>query len=115
MVTEENGEAAMAGTASGKRMRGSWMMWAFWAAGVTMLLVEVRAAMEYVDSGLQQNLAGLLGELPAVGMITLRVAEHSLWHWGSLQVAVQAVPMVATGLMLVAVGMMMKRGTKGAR
>lgn len=91
------------------------MMWAFWAAGVTLLLVEVQAAMEYVESGLQQNLAGLLGELPAMGMITLNVAEHSLWHWGSLQVALQAVPMVATGLMLVALAVMLNRGTKAAR
>ena len=57
----------------------------------------------------------VLGELPAMGMITLNVAEHSLWHWSSLQTALQAVPMVATGLMLVTVAVMLNRGSKAAR
>ena len=102
----------MAGKASGNRAKSSWMMWAFWAAGVSLLLVEVQAGMEYLDAGLQQNLAGLLGELPAMGMMTLTVAEHSLWRWGSLQLALQAVPMVATGLLLVAVAVMLNRRSK---
>ena len=105
----------MAGKASGKRAKSSWMMWAFWAAGVSLLLVQVKAGMEYVEAGLQQNLSGMLGELPAMGMITLNVAEHSLWHWSSLQTALQAVPMVATGLMLVTVAVMLNRGSKAAR
>ncbi|HTZ31604.1 MAG TPA: hypothetical protein VMH31_04055 [Methylomirabilota bacterium] len=102
----------MAGRTSGLRTKGSWMMWAFWAAGVSLLLVEVKAGMEYVETGLQQNLSGILGDLPAVGMITLNMAEHSLWHWGSLQMAMQAVPMVATGLLLVTVALMLRRGAK---
>jgi hypothetical protein len=57
----------------------------------------------------------MLGELPAMGMITLKMAEHSLWHWSSLQTALQAVPMVATGLMLVTVAVMLNRGSKAAR
>ena len=105
----------MAGKASGKRTKSSWMMWVFWAAGVSLLLVQVKAAMEYVEAGLQQNLSGMLGELPAMGMITLNVAEHSLWHWSSLQTVLQAVPMVATGLMLVTVAVMLNRGSKAAR
>jgi hypothetical protein len=91
------------------------MVWAFWAAGMSLLLVEVKTAMEYVEAGLQQNLSGMLGELPAMGMITLKMAEHSLWHWSSLQTALQAVPMVATGLMLVTVAVMLNRGSKAAR
>ena len=101
----------MAGTVSGKRTTGSGMMWALWAAGVTLLLVEVKAGMEYVEAGLEQNLSGLLGDLPAVGMMTLNMAEHSLWHWGSLQVALQAVPMVAMGLLLVTVAVLLNRRT----
>jgi len=77
--------------------------------------VEVKAGMEYVEAGLQQNLAGMLGELPAMGMMTLNMAEHSLWHWSSLQMALQAVPMVATGLLLVTVAVMLGRGSKATR
>lgn len=99
----------MAGRAGGTRTKGSWMMWAFWAAGVSLLLVEVQAAMEYVEAGLRQNLASVVGDLPALGMITLNVAEHSLWHWGSLQLALQVAPMVATGLFLVTVAVLLNR------
>ena len=77
--------------------------------------MEVKAGMEYVEAGLQQNLAGMLGELPAMGMMTLNMAEHSLWHWSSLQMALQAVPMVATGLLLVTVAVMLGRGSKATR
>ena len=99
----------MAGTESGKKTKGSGMMWTLWAAGVTLLLVQVNAAMEYVEAGLEQNLSGLLGDLPAVGMMTLNMAEHSLWHWGSLQMALQVVPMVAMGLLLVTVAVLLNR------
>lgn len=101
----------MASTTSGKRMKGSWMMWAFWAAGVSLLLVEVRAGVEYVEAGLEQNLSGLLGTLPAMGMITLNVAEHSIWHWGSLQVVMQALPMAAMGFLLVLAGLAVNRNS----
>jgi hypothetical protein len=99
----------MASTTSAMRMKGSWMMWTFWAAGVSLLLVEVKAGVEYVEAGLEQNLSGLLGTLPAMGMITLNVAEHSIWHWGSLQVVMQALPMAAMGFLLVLAGLAMNR------
>jgi hypothetical protein len=105
----------MARGASGKRTASSWMMWAFWAAGVSLLLVEVQAGMEYVEAGLQQNLANLLGYLPAMGMITLNVAEHSAWHWSSLQMALQSVPMVAMGLLLVTAAVMLNRNSGNSR
>jgi hypothetical protein len=105
----------MARTTSGKRMPSSWMMWAFWAAGVSLLLVEVKAGMEYVEAGLQENLAGLLGTLPAMGMITLNVAEHSVWHWSDLQLAMQSVPMAAMGFLLVMVAFLLNRNSRNAR
>jgi hypothetical protein len=85
------------------------MMWAFWAAGVSLLLVEMKAGMEYLEAGLEQNLAGLLGTLPAMGMITLNVAEHSAWHWNAVQMALQSLPMVAMGFLLVIIGLAMNR------
>lgn len=90
-------------------------MWAFWAAGVSLLLVELQAGMEYLEAGLEQNMAGMLGCLPAMGMITLNVAEHSMWHWSAVQVALQCVPMVAMGLLLVFASVMLNRQGRRAR
>jgi hypothetical protein len=102
----------MASKTSGTKRGSSWMMWAFWAAGVSLLLVEVAAGMEYLEAGLQHNMAGLLGNLPAMGMITLYVAEHSAWHWGSLYMVMQAMPMVAIGFLLVLAGLAMNRDSR---
>ena len=90
-------------------------MWAFWAAGVSLLLVQLNAGMEYLEAGLRQNLSGLLGDLPAVGMMTLDMAEHTAWHWDNVQLAVQAVPMVATGLLLVTASVLLNGRAKSAR
>ena len=105
----------MASTASGMKMKGSWMAWTFWAAGVGLLLVELKAGMEYVEAGLQQHMAGMLGCLPAMGMITLNVAENSMWHWDALELALQSVPMVATGLLLVLASVLLNREVRDAR
>jgi len=96
-------------------MPSSWMMWAFWAAGVSLLLVEVKAGMEYVEAGLQENLAGMLGTLPAMGMITLNVAEHSVWHWSDVQLAMQSVLIAAMGFSLVMVAFLLNRNSKNRR
>ena len=105
----------MASTASRMKMKGSWMAWTFWAAGVGLLLVELKAGMEYVEAGLQQHMAGMLGCLPAMGVITLNVAENSMWHWDALELALQSVPMVATGLLLVLASVLLNREVRNAR
>src|SRR6516165_8911802 len=105
----------MARTTSGMRIESSWMMWAFWAAGACLLLVELKAGMEYVETGLAQNMAGMLGCVPAMGMITLNVAENSMWHWSALELALQSVPMVATGLLLVLASVLLNREVRNAR
>lgn len=94
---------AVAGNAN--RLGNSWVMWTFWAAGVALLLVEVNAGMEYVEAGLQQNMANLLGWAPAMAMITLKMAEQSIWNWGTLGPVLQAVPLSVLGLLLVALGL----------
>jgi len=81
-----------------------WMSWALWAAGVTLLLMELDAGMQYFEAGLQQNM-GNLGFVPALAMITFKVAQQSVWHWGTLRPILQAVPMAALGLLLVAIGL----------
>ena len=99
-----------------RRQAGSgWMMWAFWAAGVALLLVELNAGMGYVEAGLQQNMASLLGWIPAAAMITLKVVEQSIWHWGTLTVVLLAVPVGALGLLLVALGLAMNKHIGSAR
>ena len=102
----------MAGKTGGMRRKSSWMMWAFWAAGVSLLLVELWAAMEYVEAGLEHNMASVLGFLSAMGMITLNVAEHSLWHWSTLQLALQFVPLVVMGLLLACAAVLLNQRTQ---
>jgi hypothetical protein len=85
------------------------MMWAFWAAGVALLLVGVNTGMEYVEAGLQQNMANPLGWIPAAGMITLKMAAQSVWHWDTLAIVLQVVSAGALGLLLVALGLAMNR------
>ena len=110
MVTEERiREATMAVRESKRGERSWWMMWAFWAAGVSLLLVELNAGMAYVDAGLQQNLTNLMGWAPALGMMTLRVAEQSLWHWETIGSVLRAVPLGALGFLLVGLGLALNR------
>jgi len=92
----------MAATKSNRRTGPRWMMWAFWAAGVGLLLVELSAGVEYLEAGLQQN---ILGWAPAIGMMTLRAAEQAAWHWGTLSIVLRAVPLGVLGLLLVAIGL----------
>jgi len=48
-------------------------------------------------------------------MITLNVAENSMWHWDALELALQSVPMVATGLLLVLASVLLNREVRNAR
>ena len=93
----------MAVAKSAGRARNSWILWSFWAAGVGLLLVELNAATEYLQASLQQNM-GNLGFFPALAMITFKVAEQSVLHWGTLGPMLQGVPMAVLGLLLVAIG-----------
>jgi len=99
----------MAVARSGERTANRWMTWAFWAAGVALLLVEMNAGMKYLETGLRQNMGDLLGWAPAMGMITLKVAEQSLWHWGTLAPVLSAVPVAVLGLLLVGFGLAVNR------
>jgi hypothetical protein len=116
MVTQETIlEAAMVVARSEKRTTNGWMMWAFWAAGVALLLVEMNAGMKYLETGLRQNMGDLLGWAPAMGMITLKVAEQSLWHWRMLAPVLGAVPVAVLGLLLVGFGLGVNRQRMNTR
>jgi hypothetical protein len=102
-------EAAMAAAAmSAGRAGNSWILWTFWAAGAGLLLVELNAATAFLQGGLQQNM-GNLGWAPAFAIIALKVAQQSAWHWETLGLMLQAVPMAALGLLLVAIGLAANR------
>ena len=98
----------MTAAMSAGRAGNSWILWTFWAAGVGLLLVELNAATAFLQAGLQQNM-GNLGWAPAIAMITFKVAQRSAWHWGTLGPMLQAVPMAALGLLLVAIGLAANR------
>lgn len=105
----------MAVARSGWRAANGWMMWTFWAAGVTLLLVELNAGMEYLQAGLRQNMGNLLGWAPAMGVITLKVAEQSVWHWSLLALLLRAVPLGALGFLLVLFGLSLNKQIGSAR
>lgn len=100
---------------TGQQTTNGWMMWAFWAAGAALLLVELHTGMKYFESGLQENMGNLLGWAPAMGMMTLKVAEQSLWHWGTLAVVFSVVPVAALGLLLVALGLLVSKHARSSR
>ena len=105
----------MAVARTGQRAGSGWIMWTFWLAGAGLLLVELNAGMKYFETGLQQNMGNLLGWAPAVGMMTLKVAEQSVWHWGTLATVLYAVPVAALGLLLVAAGLAVNNHARSAR
>ena len=104
----------MAVARSGRWIGSSWTVWAFWAAGVALLLVELNAGVGYVEAGLQENMGNVLGWAPAVGMITLKMAEQSIWHWRAVELALRGVPLAAMGILLVTFGLLIHRQAGGA-
>jgi hypothetical protein len=95
--------------------RNTWMMWGLWGTGVALLLVELNVAMEYLETGLRENMGGVLGWMPAVGMFTLKLAEQSIWNWSTVGPLLQAVPMGALGLMLMASSFAIGRNNSSGR
>jgi len=91
----------MAVRTSRKRAGGWWVMWAFSAAVVSLVLVEASAGMEYVGAGLEHGLATVLGWTPALSILPVQVAEQSIWHWGTVEFVLRAVPLSALGVLLV--------------
>jgi hypothetical protein len=99
----------MAGKASGSRAGGSWAMWAFCAAAASLVLVEASAGVEYVGTGLAQILVNVLGWMPALSLLPMKLAEQSVWHWGTLDLPMRALPLAIIGVLIVVLGMNMKK------
>jgi hypothetical protein len=106
MVTEVGmWEAAMEERKGQGRAGNAWMGWALWAGGVSLLLLELRGGMEYVQAGFQETLSNLMCWAPTVGMLMLKVAEQSALHWGTFEETLRAVPMVTLAFLLVGGGL----------
>jgi hypothetical protein len=99
----------MAVRQSARPAGSSWMVWAFWAAGASLLLVELNAGMAYLETGLRQNQANLLGWWPAACMMTLKVAEQSIWHWGTLETLLRGIPLGVLGFLFVGLGLALRK------
>jgi hypothetical protein len=95
----------MAVRASGSRIRDSWVVWAFCAAAATLVLVEASAGMEYVGTGLAQILINVLGWMPALSLIPMRLAEQSVWHRETLDLPLLALPLAVLAFFIVVLGM----------
>lgn len=100
-------EAAMAATQSARQRSTGWVLWVMLAVGAGLLAVELNAGMEYVEAGFQQN--SELACLPAAGMLTLRLAEQSVCHWGTVESLLRAVPLLTLGFLLVGLGVAARR------
>lgn len=105
----------MAVARSGKPTANGWMSWALWAAGVTLLLMELKAGMQYFEAGLQQNMGNVLGWAPAMGVITLKLAGQSVWHWTTVEFVLQALPLAALGLLLVIIALAVRKESRTAQ
>lgn len=97
---------------SGQTAANGWMSWALWAAGVTLLLMELNAGMQYFEADLQQNMGNVLGWAPAMGVITLKLAGQSIWHWTTVELVLQALPLAALGLLLVGIGLAIRKQSR---
>lgn len=86
-----------------------WVKWGLLIAGAALLLMALDAGTEYLDAGFQQNMGNLLGWGPAMGMMTLKLAEQSIWHWGTLAPIVRGVPLATLGVVFVTVGLALHR------
>jgi len=105
----------MAARGSKRRTGGRWMMWAFWAAGASLLLVELNAGMAYLEAGLRQYAASLMGWAPSLGMMTLRVAGQSVIHWETVAYALRALPMGVLGIALVGLAVAAHKQLRNSR
>jgi hypothetical protein len=106
-------EAAMVGRNGVGQGRNEWLAWGFSAAGIGLILVELKACVEYVQASLQQNLADMIGWLPALGMMTMKVAQQSAHHWETLEFVLRMMPLAVLPFLLAGVGIALKqRATK---
>lgn len=95
----------MAGRASGNREGRSSIVWTICAAAASLILVEASAGVAYVGTGLGQVMVNILGWMPALSLIPLRLAEHAEVRLGVVELMWRAVPLGVTAFLVVFLGL----------
>jgi len=99
----------MEGLKSGKQKRNPWLVRSIWIAVVGLFVVEMSAAVDYVEASITQHAGGGVDWLTAFGLVVLNIAEQSLWHAGKLMPIFQYLPLAALPFVLMAIGLAMSR------
>jgi hypothetical protein len=104
-------EAGMASTSASERSMRSWMVGALWVGGIGLLVVEMRAGMDYLQASLRQQMVDFLDWIPAMGVMALDFAQKVFWSFGSVESALAVMPMVTLPLVLLGVGLALGKRT----
>ena len=86
-------------------------MLAFLIGGIGLLVVEMRAGMDYVQASLKQEMVDFLDCVPAMGLTMLSVAQKAFWSCGSVEGTLRVIPRVTLPFVLVGVGLALGKRT----
>jgi hypothetical protein len=113
MVTKQpEREGTMAGTTSGNGTGASWGVWAFCATAAGLGLVEAGTGVGYVGTLLAQIAVNVMGWMPALAFLPLKLA---MGHVGTVDLLSRALPIGAAGFIVVLLGFTLNRHGRLAR
>jgi hypothetical protein len=104
-------EAGMASARARERSTRNWMMLALLIGGIGLLVVEMRAGMDYVQASLKQEMVDFLDCVPAMGVTMLSVAQKAFWSCASVEGTLRVMPLVTLPFVLVGVGLALGKRT----
>lgn len=87
------------------------MVGALWVGGIGLLVVEMRAGMDYLQASLRQQMVDFLDWIPALGVMALNFVQKVLWSFGRVESALGVMPMVTLPFVLLAVGLALGKRT----
>jgi hypothetical protein len=108
---EGSPEAGMASTRESERGKQHWIVWALWAGGIGLLVVEMSAGMDYVQASLKQQMVDFLDGVPALGVLALHFAQKAFWAYGNVENALRLMPVVTLPFVLLGVGLALGKHT----
>ena len=86
-------------------------MLALLIGGIGLLVVEMRAGMDYVQASLKQEMVDFLDCVPAMGVTMLSVAQKAFWSCASVEGTLRVMPLVTLPFVLVGVGLALGKRT----
>ena len=86
-------------------------MLALLIGGIGLLVVEMRAGMDYVQASLKQEMVDFLDCVPAMGLTMLSVAQKAFWSCASVEGTLRVMPLVTLPFVLVGVGLALGKRT----